>query len=104
MGQAYGPDEEEEHVSTGEAYQLLAWYCCPMTDYPSLSDLRARGPSLRCTHHEELNGCGSDSEQKDAHPISSKDVHARVIGNSSSMVRICLLALTMHTCCKLPIV
>ena len=57
-----------------------------MTDYPSLSDLQVRGPSLRCTDHKELNECGSHSEQKDAHPVSSKYVHVSVIGNSLSMV------------------
>ena len=66
--------------------ELLAWYCRRMKDYSSLSDLRARGPSLRCTDRKELNECGSDSEQKDAHPVSSKDVHVSVKGNSSSMV------------------
>ena len=72
-----------------------------MTDYPSFSYLRARGPSLRCTHHEELNECGSDSEQKDAHPVSSKDVQVSIIGNSSSMVIICLLPMSYVMGCKL---
>ena len=68
-----------------------------MTYYPSLSDLRARGPSHRCTHHEELNECGTESEQKDADLATTTDVEDIVIASSTAMVRICLLVVTMHT-------
>ena len=54
--------------------KLLAWYCHRITDYPSLTVLRACGPSHRCTLHEELNECGTESEQKDADLARTKDV------------------------------
>lgn len=60
---------------------LLAWYSHRITDYPALLDLRARGPSHRCTHHQE----DVQSEQKDADLAMTKDVQDSVIGNSSSM-------------------
>ena len=72
--------------------KLLAWYFRRITDYPSLTVLRARGPSHRCTLHEELNECGTESEQKDAELTRTKDVWVSVFGNSSSMVIICLLS------------
>ena len=58
--------------------KLLAWYCRCITDYPSLTVLRARGPSHRCTLHEELNECGTGSEQKDVDLARTKGVHVSV--------------------------
>ena len=62
---------------------------------------------VRCLNHlQDLADHDSDteSEQKDANLAIITNVEDIIIASSADVVRICLLALTMHTYCKLPTV